>query len=268
MSHQHLPGRRDIILKAIGAAGFLGLAKSGTGVALAQTSPSLVLTPEMTEGPYWVDGQLNRSDLLYDPTTQTIQTGFLLLLNINVYSEVDGKLSPLQGLYVDLWSANANGVYSDEAVEGTSGQLWLRGYQVTDANGYVHFLTIYPGWYSGRTPHVHCRVRREVDGQTTYNFTTQFFFDESITKAVYLTSPYNNRPGQDTFNSTDMIFSAQDCMTGLEEGQEMLLNLTKTVTYAVATIKIRLDLALPTNSTCSTGGGPGGPGGPGGSPSA
>ena len=56
---------------------------------------------------------------------------------------------------MDIWHADAAGVYSDESVEGTEGLTYLRGYQVTDANGLVIFKTMFPGWYSGRTVHIH-----------------------------------------------------------------------------------------------------------------
>jgi protocatechuate 3,4-dioxygenase beta subunit len=246
-AHSHLPGRRDIILKLVGSAGLFGL---GKGVAMAATNQAL-LTPEMTEGPYWVDTQLDRSDIIYDPSNETLQSGFPLLLAINVSQvSTSGGITPLPSAYVDVWQANALGVYSDEAVENTLGQLYLRGYQVTDTTGKVHFLTIYPGWYHGRTPHIHCRVRMYSGSTTTYNYTTQFFFEQEITNLVYETAPYNTRGTQDTYNSTDMVYTASDCRTSNEVGTETMLKLADETKYAVAQISIRLDLSLPDNTTC------------------
>jgi protocatechuate 3,4-dioxygenase beta subunit len=142
------------------------------------------------------------------------------------------------------------GLYSDEAAQDTTGQKYLRGYQVTDSNGKVHFLTIYPGWYHGRTPHIHCRVRVYSGSVTTYNYTTQFFFDQTITNSVYATAPYNTRGTQDTYNTTDLFYTADDCMTGNEVGTESMLSLAEGAKYAVASIKVKVDLSLPTNSTC------------------
>lgn len=260
-NHDHRPGRRDIILKALGAVTLAGLGKASSSVALAADSnaSSLVLTPEMTEGPYWVDEELNRADIIYDPTTGTLQEGFPLILVIKVYQVSTGSIASLPNAQVDIWQANALGVYSDETVENTSGEKFLRGYQITNSKGLVHFLTIYPGWYSGRTPHIHCRVRVYDGSSLTYNFTTQFFFDQSITNAVYLTSPYNTRKTQDTYNETDMVYTATDCMTGNEVGSETLLKLVQNAKSISAEVVIKLDLALPNNSTCSTGPGGGPP---------
>jgi protocatechuate 3,4-dioxygenase beta subunit len=242
------PGRRDLILKIMGAATFAGFASMGKGVSLAAATP--ILTPEETEGPYWVDEQLNRSDIIYDPTDDTFQPGFPLLLLIHVNQVANGVISALPNAYIDIWQCNASGLYSDEAVENTLGQKYLRGYQVTNASGNVHFTTIYPGWYTGRTPHIHCRVRMYSGTTTTYNFTTQFFFDQAITDAVYLTAPYNARGAQNTYNSDDMVYTQTDCMTAAEDGAETMLTLVKDATYAVARVSMLIDLALPKNKTC------------------
>src|SRR5688500_15102026 len=93
-----------------------------------------VLTPELTEGPFFVDEKLNRSDLRTDPTTATVRPGIPLTLTFNAYT-VGASCGPLTGAYVDVWHAEAGGDYSD--VGGTSGQRWLRGYQITDGNGTV-----------------------------------------------------------------------------------------------------------------------------------
>jgi protocatechuate 3,4-dioxygenase beta subunit len=67
--------------------------------------------------------------------------------------------TPLAGAQVDAWHADAAGVYSDESVENTVGQSFLRGYQLRDSNGLAAFKTIFPGWYSGRTVHIHVMIR-------------------------------------------------------------------------------------------------------------
>jgi protocatechuate 3,4-dioxygenase beta subunit len=101
---------------------------------------------------------------------------------------------PLQGVQIDVCHCHAGGLYSDEQANGTLGQTWLRGYQVTDANGNVSFTTIYPGWYSGRTIHIHLMARYyDSEGNTTYEFTTQLYFDDAISDIVLANAPYNTR---------------------------------------------------------------------------
>src|SRR4030081_2975205 len=96
--------------------------------------------------------------------------------------------SPLAGAYVDIWHCDVKGIYSDEPTYNpgggtgnvnTSGQKFLRGYQITDSNGQVQFTTIFPGWYSGRTIHIHVRVRTYSGATILGNFVSQVFFDEA-----------------------------------------------------------------------------------------
>ena len=110
-----------------------------------------------------------------------------------------------------MWHANAIGQYSDEAAgmgqSNTQGETWLRGYQVSDANGNVSFKTIYPGWYAGRTIHIHVEARLfDASGNTTYAFTSQLFFDDAVNDVVMATSPYNSRGTRDTRNAQDSIY--------------------------------------------------------------
>jgi protocatechuate 3,4-dioxygenase beta subunit len=168
----------------------------------AEAASSCVLAPEVTEGPYWVDVREKRSDV------RAGQAGAPLTLDLYVYRS-DDSCEPEAGAVVDIWHCNASGLYSDEAANGTSGSTWLRGYQETDSNGHVQFTTIYPGWYSGRTVHIHVRVRTFSGSSTTYNFTTQIFFAEENSAAVFATSPYGSRSGRDTTNEEDMIYQQE-----------------------------------------------------------
>jgi protocatechuate 3,4-dioxygenase beta subunit len=120
--------------------------------ATATTSASCVLTPAKTEGPYFVDERLERSDI------RAGQAGVPLTLKLIVLDQ-DGGCAPVAGAQVDIWHANHSGQYSDEAANGTSGQTYLRGYQITDDQGAVTFTTIYPGWYRGRAVHIHSSSR-------------------------------------------------------------------------------------------------------------
>ena len=270
-----LLGRREMILRTAGVLTFAGMGCGVVTKALAQTSTSIVLTPEETEGPYWVDEQLNHSDLATDSTDNSIQVGLPLVLAVTVSQYANGAMAPLQGAYVDLWHCNAYGVYSDETAYNpgggtgtvvTTGKKFLRGYQVTDAHGNVRFTSIYPGWYTSRTPHIHARVRLYSGSTTTENFTTQFFFDDSITDTVYQMTPYNTRPNRDTLNSADNVYNGTDCNTSQAVGTETSLRLAADSSHAVASYNIILDL---TNGySCGTAGNPtGGPPGGGTPPS-
>jgi protocatechuate 3,4-dioxygenase beta subunit len=98
-------------------------------------------------------------------------------------------------------------VYSDVSGSGR-GRRFLRGYQITDADGVAAFTTIYPGWYSGRAVHVHFKLRLFAGATTSYEFTSQFFFVESLTDVVHATSPYNTRGTRNTLNTTDNIYTS------------------------------------------------------------
>jgi protocatechuate 3,4-dioxygenase beta subunit len=210
MSVKGITRRQSLGLAGLAGAAYVtkpfgGLAPRAGGVAGPDVAEgaSCVVAPSVTEGPYWVDEGLKRSDVTGG------QAGVPLVLKLYVF-RADDSCSPQEGAVVDIWHCNAAGLYSDEAVEGTTGDTWLRGYQVTDANGLATFTTIYPGWYSGRTIHIHVRVRVFSDSTTTFNYTTQIFFSESDSSAVIATSPYNSRGvAKDTSNASDMIYQQE-----------------------------------------------------------
>ena len=170
---------------------------------------SCVTKPALTEGPFFVDERLNRSDIRPDPSNGTIKPGTPFKLKFNV-SRVTGSdaCTSLAGAWVDLWQTDALGAYSDVSGAGNPnnvGQKFLRGYQVTDNNGEVTFQTIYPGWYQGRTVHLHYKVRL-FDGATrTYQFTSQLTFDDTLTDAVLQAAPYNTKGARGTRNNNDGI---------------------------------------------------------------
>src|SRR5437899_4252366 len=168
-------------------------------------SATCVLTAALTEGPFFVDEKLNRSDIRSDPSTGVVSTGTPLALAFNVSRVANSACTPLTGAYLDVWHCDAGGVYSD--VSGSS-QKFLRGYQITDANGVAAFTTIYPGWYSGRAVHIHFKLRLYAGSTKTYEFTSQFFFDDSLTDSVYTQSPYSSRGSRDLRNTSDGIYNS------------------------------------------------------------
>lgn len=181
---------------------------SGTASPTATpiSNSTCIVRPELTEGPYFVDEKLLRSDIRSDSNSGTVQGGVPLNLTFNISQLVGSACSFLSGATVDIWHANALGKYSDISSEGTSGQNFLRGYQLTSSSGVAKFTTIFPGWYQGRAVHIHFKLRATVSGRS-YEFTTQFFFNDSLTTSIYAASPYNTRGTRSTFNSNDGIYS-------------------------------------------------------------
>lgn len=179
---------------------------------VATTAPRAmcVARPELTEGPYFVDEMLNRSDIRSDPATGEMREGVPLILTFNV-SEIGEGCVPLEGAQVDVWHCDAAGVYSDVQDRGftSTGQKFLRGYQLTDANGQATFTTIYPGWYSGRAVHIHFKVRLNGSGGQAYEFTSQLFFDEAVNDAVHALPPYAAHGQRNMLNINDRIFDEQ-----------------------------------------------------------
>jgi protocatechuate 3,4-dioxygenase beta subunit len=206
------PGRREVmrLLGSVAAAGMLGCANTGARAASeSPTAPApsgtCVVRPQQTEGPFFIDEKLNRSDLRSDPLTGTARAGVPLSLEFRVSRTSAGICGPLVGALVDVWQCDAMGSYSD--VGGTLGTKFLRGYQVTDAEGRARFSTIYPGWYSGRTVHVHFKIRSAEGAVTRLEFTSQLYFDDDLTDTVHAQAPYNIRGRRDTTNASDGVFA-------------------------------------------------------------
>ena len=175
------------------------------------TTVACVQTAALTEGPFFVDEKLNRSDIRSDPATGVVSAGALLKLRFNVLRVSNGACTPLTGAYLDVWHCDSAGTYSDVSGMGNgsagAGRKFLRGYQVTDANGIAQFTTVYPGWYSGRAVHVHFKLRLYAGSTTTYEFTSQFFFGEAITDVVHAQSPYSSKGRRNVVNTTDGIYN-------------------------------------------------------------
>jgi len=188
--------------EALGVAGAAGVGLTGlklAGLAGGQTTPAeaavscSTVTPEKEPGPFFVDVRLNRSDVRTDISTGVAQAGIPLSITLYVFSDDD--CTPYEGAAVDIWNANAEGVYSDEASESSAGTNYLRGYQVTDANGMVQFTTNMPGWYSGRSMHLHVELRTfDSSSNQTFEWQTQLFFGDAIDSEVAATYPYTTNP--------------------------------------------------------------------------
>ncbi len=203
-----------------------------TGATLTTTAastavPMCVVRPELTEGPYFVDEMLNRSDIREEPSDGSIVQGAQLNLAFNVTQIGENGCTPLPGAQVDIWHCDANGVYSD--VQNAVGKTFLRGYQVTDANGLAQFVTIYPGWYPGRAVHIHFKIRFE-----NYEFTSQLFFDDVFTDQVYLQEPYVQRGERNPRNTGDNIYNSG--------GSQLVLNVAPSGTGYTTSFDIGMQI--------------------------
>ena len=168
---------------------------------------SCVATPTQTEGPYFVDERLNRTDIRSDPMSGIVKEGVPLKLRLFAHAIAAGACTSLAGAIIDVWHCDAAGVYSDvnDAGSNAVGQKFLRGYQVAGNDGGVEFLTIYPGWYQGRTVHIHFKIRGQPADARRYAFTSQLYFDEAISDRVYGRAPYAKGAPR-TRNDADFIY--------------------------------------------------------------
>lgn len=196
-------------------------------------TPSLIEvegTPQQTEGPYFVDNMPNRSDITSDTSNGSVQEGIPLRLVINVY-DVDGDTGsciPLRGALVDIWHADPRGIYSGVQQQGTTEQNFLRGNQVTDENGTVQFTTVYPGWYEGRAIHIHIKVRTFEGSNENFEWTSQFYLNNSITEQVHTQPPYSDHGQPELTNEEDGIYSgpSTDGLIQSNAGEHLMLNMT------------------------------------------
>ncbi len=206
--------RRDSLLAAGGliAAALIPEAASAAGsgsgpAAVASGAISCVLTPELTEGPYFVPGEKVRRNITEG------KPGTPLDLRLTVVDASTCK--PIKSAVVDIWHADALGVYSG-AIANNPGTNFMRGVQKTDGAGLARFQSVYPGWYQGRAVHIHVKVH--LGGSVVH--TGQFFFKDTLTDAVYKQAPYNARGSRDTRNAADSIYR--------NGGNRSMLKVTKT----------------------------------------
>ena len=209
-------GRREALttLGGLGLSGALGASGALRGLASPDTAggaSSCVLSPEVTEGPYWIQNGLTRRDI------RGGRPGLPLEI---VFTVQDAKTcEPIAKADVEIWHCDAGGVYSgfEQASQGGPGgggppgsqqgptdtKRYLRGHQRSDSAGRVRFLTVFPGWYRGRTPHIHLKVH--VGGNVVH--TGQVFFNERTTAAVYRQAPYRSHGQPDTSHAEDNIYA-------------------------------------------------------------
>ena len=230
---------RRHLLQTLGAS---AVAVATGGVARAQSAPAPACLPatNLTRGPFFVD-TLNdpnlrdgmqaidllipqRSDVRSDSQGRTgEQPGARLNLTLHVNNLSTGGCQPLPNARVDLWHCNAQGVYSDvqspmnDQGADHTGDDSLRGFQMTDAQGKVTFTSVVPGWYMGRTVHMHVKVRLLQGDVVTTEATTQLFFHDAQCTDIFARNLAYRVGDRRTFNEQDGIF--------LEESPKLLLDL-------------------------------------------
>ena len=163
------------------------------------TTQRCVLTPAQVEGPFYLALKGSRTQMAVD------QDGIPLEINLSV---VDQTCQPIEGARVEVWHADARGIYSgfSEQVVDTTSQDFLRGDMISDVRGQVYFRSIYPGWYPGRAVHVHFKV----SVHNAVRITSQFYFPDQISRAVYQHPIYRPRGAQDTSLDRDQFLQSVD----------------------------------------------------------
>ncbi len=216
-----------------------GSANGQTTTAAAASPPGCIVRPEQTAGPYYVDEKLNRSDIRSDPTDGSVKPGTPLELAFNVSQMGKTGCVPLVGAVVDVWHCDALGTYSDVHDQNgffdTKGKKFLRGYQVTDASGHATFKTIYPGWYEGRTVHIHFTIRSNAAAATGHEFTSQLYFNDADNDRILSQQPYISKGQRKSKNANDGIFR--------ENGSQLILALRPAAAGYASTFDIALQTA-------------------------
>ena len=228
---------------------------------LDELEGSCTLSSEETQGPYWFDVDSIRSDIREDRPGTTLALA-LRVMDVSQCSTTGDAGTPIPNSVVEIWHCDAGGVYSgfesssqggqgggppaggggsgggdqgsgqasdgsysqgDDEASPTDDGTYLRGAQVADSNGIVQFTTIWPGWYRGRTVHIHLKVH--IDRSTV--LTTQLWFDDELNDTVFATSPYDEHTGRDTMNDDDSIIDDSGSVTvhAADDGYLGVLNL-------------------------------------------
>ena len=206
-------------------------AAEATPAAADQPPGQCRLFPQAVEGPFYLDPKLVRSDIADG------RAGVPLRLELRIIES--GTCAPIPNARVDVWHADADGIYSGYAGQGagrsvsTKGDSFLRGTQTTDADGYVRFQSIYPGWYPGRTPHIHVKL---FIGEKRVA-TAQVYFPDEFSARIYATyAPYKSRSIADTTNDQDGIFRS-----GERDGGGTVLAVNQDGETVVAALLIGID---------------------------
>ncbi|GAB3217932.1 intradiol ring-cleavage dioxygenase [Algoriphagus aestuariicola] len=196
--------KRDFLKKTLASFGSIValpvLAGTGSSVNNGDESIACEVSPRETRGPFPIKSpaELLRANIVSD------RQGVALLINLQVQAQGD-TCTPLSGAQVDIWHCDAEGHYSEYGgvrlqEKDYTKVSFLRGRQTTDENGQVSFISIFPGWYPGRAPHLHVDVLKNDE----ILLSTQIAFPEESTAAVYASRGYQGK--EDTPNERDGVF--------------------------------------------------------------
>jgi protocatechuate 3,4-dioxygenase beta subunit len=195
------------------SGGVLDVASASVAATATAGSSACAETPEGEIGPYFADdgaSGFDRSNIVANLDGSGAEPGIPLTLSVTIV-DTEKSCVTVSGAQVDIWHCNAAGVYSDESSEGTTADTWLRGYQTTGSTGIVTFTTVFPGWYEGRTTHIHLRVRSsysEASSTSDGMNTTQLFFPQAtIDEIDGGVAPYSSHGRNDTTNATDHVYA-------------------------------------------------------------
>ncbi|OTB00563.1 hypothetical protein M426DRAFT_235203 [Hypoxylon sp. CI-4A] len=275
----------DSVLATSHNASSLGYTQNTDAATLFAGYNSCLLTPEVTQGPYYVGGEYVRQNIIED------QAGVDTILD---YQVIDiNTCEPVPEVYLEMWHCNATGVYSgivasgngDSSDETNIDNTWLRGIQKTDSDGVATFETIFPGHYTSRATHIHTMVHQNAilyANQTLGNNVTsshvgQAFFDQDLISAVELAEPYNTNTQELTENADDSILSEETATDGVDPffeytllGDDITDGLFAWIAFGINSTET--DSVTPAAFYYKEGGvanensGAGGPGGAGGAP--
>ena len=229
-----------ILLGAAGATMVAGRTDVYSASAMSKdgTLPACIVTPKQTEGPFFVDERLKRSDIRVDPSDGNVKSGVPLRLTLRVSAVGGANCKPLSGAIVDLWQCDAIGVYSGvnhSGSQSSEAKHFLRGYQVTETDGSAQFTTIYPGWYPGRTVHIHFKVRVSAKSGKGQELTSQLYFGDALTDRIHTQSPYAGKGPRTVRNQRDGLFR--------NGGRQLMLSPVQSGAGYAATFDIGLQMS-------------------------
>jgi len=237
--------RKDFLKNGLTALGLVTVAPlmkackktdvtTDTGTGSTGGTGTCTVMPTETEGPFPIKNPSGyvRSNIVED------RTGVPFTINLTI-KNTNNSCAAVSGAIIDIWHCDRQGNYSEYG--GTSMQStdytgstyhFLRGRQVSDANGLVSFTSIFPGWYSGRAPHIHVHI---YNASGVSKLITQIAFPKDVCDTVYTTSSYYSSKGvADTLNANDNVFGSPST----DLAQELADSVTGTVSAGYVLTKV------------------------------